>query len=111
MFKMISFAKQYWKTMVLILILLFVQAACELSLPQYTSDIVDNGIQAAGIDSCVPDVLRQETAGQLMLLLEEDEKEAFQNAYTEIRKENLSQEDYASYLKNIRLWQTVLSGC
>ena len=43
----------YWKTIVIVIALLFVQAWCDLSLPAYTSDIIDVGIQNNGVEHVV----------------------------------------------------------
>ena len=40
----------YWRSVIIILALLFVQAWCDLSLPSYTSDIIDVGIQNRGVE-------------------------------------------------------------
>ena len=47
----------YWKSIVIIIALLFVQAWCDLSLPSYTSDIIDVGIQNYGVEHVVPEAL------------------------------------------------------
>ena len=47
----------YWKSVIMILLLLFVQAWCDLSLPQYTSDIIDVGIQNQGIEHVLPELI------------------------------------------------------
>ena len=99
MFKMISFAIKYWKIMIAIVALLFVQAFCELSLPQYTSDIVDVGIQSSGLDSPVPTVIREETAQKLLLLMEQEDARTFQDAYTVIDQDSLSTKEYQDTLK------------
>ena len=44
----------YWKSILVILVLLFVQAWCDLSLPSYTSDIIDVGIQNSGVEHVTP---------------------------------------------------------
>ena len=62
--------------------LLFVQAYCDLSLPDYTSKIVDTGIQQGGIESPLPATVRQSTLDALSLLMREEDAAAFQNAYT-----------------------------
>ena len=50
----------YWKSIVLVFALLIVQAVCDLSLPAYTSDIIDTGIQNGGIEHTVPEkILRK----------------------------------------------------
>ena len=45
----------YWKSIVLVFALLIVQAVCDLSLPAYTSDIIDTGRQNGGIENTVPE--------------------------------------------------------
>ena len=45
----------YWKAVIIIIALLFVQAWCDLSLPAYTSDIIDVGIQNNGVEHVVPE--------------------------------------------------------
>ena len=61
--------------------LLFVQAYCDLSLPDYTSRIVDTGIQQGGIESPLPETVRQSTLDALSLLMGEEDADALQNAY------------------------------
>ena len=50
----------YWKAIVIIIALLFVQAWCDLSLPSYTSDIIDVGIQNKGVEHVVPEARSEE---------------------------------------------------
>ena len=61
--------------------LLFVQAYCDLSLPDYTSRIEDTGIQQGGIESPLPETVRQSTLDALSLLMGEEDADALQNAY------------------------------
>ena len=49
-----KYAASYWKAMIAIVLILVVQAYCDLSLPAYTSDIVNVGIQQGGIEDDVP---------------------------------------------------------
>lgn len=46
--------KPQWKAVVLILLCLLVQAVCDLSLPAYTSSLIDVGIQSSGVEYAVP---------------------------------------------------------
>lgn len=64
-----------------IVLLLIVQAYCDLALPSYTSDIVDIGIQQGGIANVAPDQMRQETMDSLCLFLTEKEEETVKAAY------------------------------
>lgn len=88
MFKIISFAKKQWYIMILIIALLFVQANCELALPEYTSNIVDVGIQYGGIDRPIPEVIRESSMKELLLFADEEEAEQIQNTYV-VTKDSL----------------------
>lgn len=64
-----------------ILALLVIQAYCDLALPQYTSDIVDIGIQQSGIAHVAPEVMRPRTMEDLKLFLPEEQEKAVSGAY------------------------------
>lgn len=72
MLKLIRYLKQVKWQVLAIVLLLVVQAWCDLSLPQYTSDIVDVGIQQGGIEHAAPDQIRDETMEGLRLFMDED---------------------------------------
>ena len=74
--------KERWYYVVMIIVLLFVQAYCDLSLPDYTSKIVNVGIQQKGIEDGVPDTIRKESMEHLLLFLDEEEKAEVEDAYT-----------------------------
>lgn len=82
MIKILKYLKKSWAWIILILALLIVQAYCDLSLPQYTSDIVDTGIQQSGIDSCLPEQISSSEMDKLTLFLEDSEKDELLSAYT-----------------------------
>ena len=71
----------HWAACLAVVALLFVQAYCDLSLPDYTSKIVDTGIQQGGIESPLPETVRQSTLDALSLLMNEEDADALQNAY------------------------------
>ncbi len=64
---------RHWAACLAVVALLIVQAYCDLSLPDYTSKIVDVGIQQGGIESPVPDTIRDTTLQALELLMTEDD--------------------------------------
>ena len=64
---------RHWAACLAVVALLVVQAYCDLSLPDYTSKIVDTGIQQGGIESPVPDTIRDTTLQALELLMTEDD--------------------------------------
>lgn len=79
-----------------VVVLLVIQAACDLSLPAYTSDIVNVGIQQGGIDSLVPNAIRKSEMEKVLLFAQED-KETILEYYTLISKENSKDSVYESY--------------
>ena len=81
MLKLIRYLKQVKWQVLAIVLLLVVQAWCDLSLPQYTSDIVDVGIQQGGIEHAAPDQLRDETMEGLKLFMDEDGWSKVDHAY------------------------------
>ena len=81
MLKMFHYMKERWYYVVMIIVLLFVQAYCDLSLPDYTSKIVNVGIQQKGIEDGVPDTIRKESMEHLLLFLDEEEKAKVEDAY------------------------------
>ena len=68
---------------VMIVLLLFLQAYCELSLPSYTSNIVNVGIQQKGIEDGVPKQMRKETMEHLKLFMNGEEQEKVSSCYQE----------------------------
>ena len=72
---------RHWAACLAVVALLFVQAYCDLSLPDYTSKIMDTGIQQGGIESPLPETVRQSTLDALSLLMSEEDADALQNAY------------------------------
>lgn len=92
--KLFKNLKPYWSSVLLILVLLVVQAFCDLSLPQYTSDIIDTGIQNSGVEHILPEQITAEEFENAQLFMTESEKQKWQNAYDgEQRKESLSGKD------------------
>ena len=92
--KLFKNLKPYWSSVLLILVLLVVQAFCDLSLPQYTSDIIDTGIQNSGVEHILPEQITAEEFENVQLFMTESEKQKWQNAYDgEQRKESLSGKD------------------
>ena len=81
MLKLRRYLKQVKWQVLAIVLLLVVQAWCDLSLPQYTSDIVDVGIQQGGIEHAAPDQLRDETMEGLKLFMDEDGWSKVDHAY------------------------------
>ncbi|MCI8796720.1 MAG: ABC transporter ATP-binding protein [Dorea sp.] len=81
--KLFKFLTPYGGAMLAILCVLIVQAYCDLSLPTYTSDIVNTGIQQKGIDEKVPYEISEEDFEHLLLFVPAKEQETVKNAYQE----------------------------
>nr|WP_207744776.1 ABC transporter ATP-binding protein [Clostridium butyricum] len=79
--------------------MLIIQALTDLALPQYTSDIVDIGIQQSGIKEIAPKVIRESELNKLILFMDDEDKNYVDDNYTLIVKENLPEIDYEKYLK------------
>jgi ATP-binding cassette subfamily B protein len=74
MFRLAKYLKPYLLLILLAILLLFVQANCDLALPDYMSEIVNNGIQQGGIENAVPTAIRQSEMNKVFTLLSGDEK-------------------------------------
>lgn len=90
--KLFKHLRPYAATIVFILGILIVQAYCDLSLPTYTSDIVNVGIQQGGISEKIPDAVSEEDMNKLLLFVDEDKKGTITDAYE--KKENDADYDY-----------------
>ena len=82
MTKLAKYMKSSAVYLVLIVGLLFLQAYCDLELPDYTSRIVNEGIQQKGIEDGVPDKMREETVENLLLFLDEEQSQMLSTHYT-----------------------------
>ena len=99
MVKIIKFAKESWLAIVAILALLVIQANCELALPQYTSDIVDVGIQSGGIETAAPEAVRASTLEHMKLFLTDEEAARIEADYKLVSKDSMTEAEYSAYVK------------
>ncbi len=81
MAKLAKYLKKSTGFLILIVGLLFLQAYCDLALPDYTSRIVNEGIQQKGIEDGVPERLRAETVENLKLFLDEAQQKTLDESY------------------------------
>ena len=84
--KLFRFLRPYSGSVLMILIVLMVQAYCDLSLPTYTSDIVNVGIQQSGITEKVPDEIAKEDLEHLLLFVPSAQQKTVQEAFEESQK-------------------------
>ena len=81
MIKLIKYLKNSMGAVMLIVGLLVVQAICDLSLPDYTSNIVNIGIQQNGIENAVPKIIREENFKKLILFMSDKDKQEVMKYY------------------------------
>ena len=79
--KLFKFMKPYAATILMIVVFLVLQAYCDLSLPGYTSDIVNVGIQQGGIDTAIPEQISVEDMDILFLFVSEQDQKTVLDAY------------------------------
>ncbi len=96
MSKLIKYLKPFSGLIVLSIILLFVQAMADLSLPDYMSDIVNNGIQQSGIDNAVPEAVRKTQMDKLTIFMSKNNQDKVLSYYTLIEK---TSNDYDKYVE------------
>lgn len=95
--KLVKFLKPYAVTIAAIFAVLMMQAYCDLSLPSYTSDIVNVGIQQGGIDDKVPMVLSEEDLRKLTIFMSQEEAAQVKDSYTLQTKDTEYDYDGAVY--------------
>ena len=86
MLKILKNLKESLISVIIIVILLCLQAGTDLALPDYTSKIVNIGIQQGGIQNVSPEAIRKEQMENLLLFSTDDEK--ILNCYTLISKKS-----------------------
>ena len=83
MFKIFRYMKDQWYWIVFVIVLLIVQAQCDLSLPEYTSKIIDTGIQNQGIEHGVPELITGEEYQKLTMFMTKEEQVDWESIYEE----------------------------
>lgn len=78
-----KYAAEHWKALLVIIAVLFIQAYCDLSLPAYTSDIVNVGIQQGGVVDQVPEYIAVEEMDRLLLFVPSEDQQMVLDAYEE----------------------------
>lgn len=81
----------------LTVLLLIVQAICELNLPSYTSNIINIGIGNKGIESMFPMVLREQEMSKILANVSEEDEKKVLDSYNLISLANISKKEYLTY--------------
>lgn len=100
MLNLLKHLKPFVGSMILAIALLFVQAICDLSLPDYMSNIVNVGIQQGGVENAVPKVIKLSEMEKLFIFMNDDEKNVVKDNYTLLDKDNLTTDEYNKYVKD-----------
>lgn len=97
MLKVLKYLKKTWISVIVIVALLCVQAAADLALPDYTSKIVNVGIQQGGIDAAIPEAISKDEMDNLLMFTNDDSK--ILDCYKLVSKDTVSNDEYNNYLK------------
>ena len=97
MLKVLKYLKKTWISVIVIVALLCVQAAADLALPDYTSKIVNIGIQQGGIDTAIPEAISKDEMDNLLMFTNDDSK--ILDCYKLVLKDTVSNDEYNNYLK------------
>ena len=81
MIKILKNIRPFWKMALLIFFLLLIQAWCDLSLPQYTSEIIDTGIQNKGIEHVLPLKIKEDEFQKVQLFMSKKEQSLWKSSY------------------------------
>lgn len=97
MFKLLKYLKNSIVPILMIVTLLVVQATCDLSLPEYTSNIVNVGIQQSGIESVTPQVIRETQLNNLKLFMTDEEILKVEESYSKVDKDSLTEKEFNDF--------------
>ena len=97
MIKLLKNLKESWISVIFIILFLIIEASGDLTLPDYTSKIVNVGIQNGGIEEVVPKVISDDSLKELLLFTKDDD--IILNSYEEVSKEKMEEKQY-NKLKN-----------
>ncbi len=93
----VKYLKKSIVPLIIVIGLLVVQAMSDLSLPSYTSDIVNVGIQQQGIENAAPEAIRESSYEELALFMSHGDQQTFQSNYRLVDHASLTAEEYESY--------------
>ncbi len=106
MLKLMKFLRKSVGAIIIVVLLLILQAYTDLSLPTYTSEIVNIGIMRSGIATSVPEVLRKTELDRLSMFMTQEEKDTALPHFTLMSKDNYSEDQWDTYVKTYPLLET-----
>lgn len=102
MLRLFKHLKKSWASILLIFALLVTQAMCDLALPDYTSRIINVGVQQGGIEEVAPLAIRKSELDHIRLFLDEEDQKQLDESY-QLIDSDMSQEEYDKYVKKYPL--------
>jgi len=99
MLKLMKFLKASALTIVFVILLLILQANCDLALPTYTADIVNTGIMQHGIKSSVPSAIRKSELDKITMFMTKEEKDTTLQHFKLMKQGDYSEKEWSDYLK------------
>lgn len=106
MLKILKHLKKSVIALFIVTLLLGLQAACDLALPTYTSDIINVGIAQGGIDDTIPEIIRKSELDKLLLFMKEEEQSVVLSHYVLLDRNNMSEQKWNSLLKSYPLLES-----
>lgn len=97
MVRLVKYLKPYTLLILFAIVLLFIQANCDLALPDYLSRIVNTGIQQGGVEYAVPKAIRKSEMDLVVVFLSAGDKDLVLNNYTLVNQDST---DYVKYVKD-----------
>ncbi|MDD3341394.1 MAG: ABC transporter ATP-binding protein [Bacilli bacterium] len=91
--------RKSWKALAIIVVLLAVQAICDLSLPDYTSRIINVGVQQSGIENAAPTVLSKSTMEEFLLLTNDKDASVIKKSYKVLEYKTMTKTEKEKYEK------------
>lgn len=99
MLKLIKYLKRSVLPIIVVVVLLVFQAMCDLKLPDYTSDIVNVGIQQGGVENAVPKAIRESSLSYLEEFILPEDISVIEKSYTPLNRDSMSEKDYEKALE------------
>lgn len=104
--KLMRYLKPFRLSILAVVVLLVIQAFSDLSLPQYTSDIVDVGIQQGGIEDTALEAVRVSTYQKMQYFMSSEDSEYLTKYYKYVGKDSSSESEYKEYLEDYPILET-----
>lgn len=95
--KLVKYLKKSTLSIIFIVALLIGQAICELALPDYTSSIVNVGIQQGGVENAVPEIIRKSELDKITIFMSSADKDKVLQNYNLLSKDSISTEEFNKY--------------